>query len=423
MLFRFAACFLLYLCAATAFAAQPSQPTPSSLWDGTIQGKAGEVNFGIDLQTKGDSIVATLVNATDRQPFSSATWNGEVLTLDLDYYDGQLTAHYVSPQRMEGEYSRQTSKGPIHIPVALAPHREVAAGKPWTGPTLDGDWLLQWPNETGAEKTTLATFHQQKSALANGEVSVTGIIEPVSGDTGLLHGSVSTMPDGHAHFHLSRFDGIHVLALDGQFESDGTVSGQQGGIIALEPFTGERSKDTATADPNALAETLTKVKDPQEAFRFSGVDASGKVLDQSSPEFKGKPLIVDIFGTWCPNCHDEAPVLEQLYRKYHAQGLEIVGLAYEYTDDTPRNLHQIAIYRAKFGITFPLLLTGTTAEGQIAKTLPQLVNFGAFPTSIFIDRSGHVHAILAGFTGPSTGEKYQEVQQRMDQLAREIVGR
>ena len=103
------------------------------------------------------------------------------------------------------------------------------------------------------------------------------------------------------------------------------------------------------------------------------------------------------------------------------QGLQIVGLAYEYTDDTPRNLKQIEIYRAKFGITFPLLLTGTTDQGQIAKTLPQLEGFGAFPTSIFIDRSGHVHAILAGFTGPSTGEKYQEVQQRMDQLVREIV--
>jgi thiol-disulfide isomerase/thioredoxin len=90
----------------------------------------------------------------------------------------------------------------------------------------------------------------------------------------------------------------------------------------------------SAADPNALSETLTTVKDPGEQFRFSGVDASGKTLDQNSPEFKGKPLIIDIFGTWCPNCHDEAPVLEKLYRKYHDQGLVIVGLAYEYIDDT-----------------------------------------------------------------------------------------
>ncbi len=412
---------LSLLCAGFSVAADAKPQTPTGLWDGTIQAKAGEVNFGVELQSKAGALTATLINATDRQPFSSATWDGETLTLRLDYYDGQLTAHYVSPQRMEGEYSRQTSKGMIHIPLVLTPHHEIPLGKPWTGATLDGDWILQWPKETGAEKTTLATFHQQSHALENGEVLVTGIIEPVSGDTGLLHGSVSTMPDGHTHFHLSRFDGIHTMALDGQFEADGSLKGQQGGIVSLEPFTGERSKNTAAADPNALAEKLTTVKDPQEQFRFSGIDSTGKAVDQNSPEFKGKPMIVDIFGTWCPNCHDEAPVLEQLYRKYHDQGLEIVGLAYEYTDDTQRNLHQIAIYRAKFGITFPLLLTGTTAEGQIAKTLPQLVNFGAFPTSIFIDRNGHVQAILAGFTGPSTGEKYQEVQQRMDQLAKQIT--
>lgn len=403
--------------------AQAKPQLPTGLWDGTIQGKAGEVNFGIEVQVQPfDAIHATLINATDRQPFSSAAWSGEMLTLHLDYYDGTLTAHYVSPQRMEGEYSRQTSKGMVHIPLILTPHREAAPGKPWSGASLAGDWLFHPSDAEGAEKTTLANFQQQKTAAADGKVAATGILEYVSGDTGLLHGSVFQAANGQAHFHLSRFDGIHVLALDGEFQPDGSLKGQLGGFVSVAPFTAERSKDVARADPNALAEGLTKVKDPQEAFHFSGLDEAGKSLDQSSPQFKGKPVIVDIFGTWCPNCHDEAPVLERLYRKYHDQGLEIVGLAYEYTDDTARNLRQIGIYRAKFGLTYPLLLAGTTAEGQIAKTLPQLVNFGAYPTSIFIDRSGHVHAILAGFSGPSTGDKYQQVQRRMDELAQEIVG-
>ena len=68
-----------------------------------------------------------------------------------------------------------------------------------------------------------------------------------------------------------------------------------------------------------------------------------------------------------------------------------------------------------------LLLAGTTDQGQIAKTLPQLVNFGAFPTSIYVDRSGKIRAILAGFTGPSTGDKFQQVQERMDELTGQIV--
>lgn len=401
--------------------ARPVAHPLTGLWDGTIQGKAGDVTFGIDFQPDGDQLHATLVNATDRQPFSSAAFKDNVLTLRMDYYDGQLTMHYSALNALEGDYSRQTSKGVVHIPVRIVPHRELPAAEPWTGPSLTGDWIFTWPNENGAEKTTLAHFQQEKEARGS-EMPITGIIEPVSGDTGLLHGTVYRDLEGQTFFHLSRFDGIHVIAIDGKLLPDGTLKGQQGGIVALEPFTAERRKDATTADPNALAETLTRVKDPQQPFRFSGVDQSGKTVDQSSPEFAGKPLIVDIFGTWCPNCHDEAPVLEKLYQKYKAQGLVIVGLAYEYTDDQQRSLQQIGIYRQKFGLTFPLLLAGTTDQGQIAKTLPQLEGFGAYPTSIFIDRSGHVKAILAGFTGPSTGEKYQEVQQRMDELVREIVG-
>ena len=156
--------------------AQAKTQPPSGLWDGTIQGRAGEVNFGVDLQVKPDGTMqATLVNATDRQPFSSAVWNDGMLTLGMDYYDGVLTAGMVSPQRMQGEYTRRTSKGMAHIPVVLVPHQEVASGKPWTGPSLWGDWLFHWADGEGAEKTTLAKFDQQKIAAANGRVAVTGV--------------------------------------------------------------------------------------------------------------------------------------------------------------------------------------------------------------------------------------------------------
>ena len=138
-------------------------------------------------------------------------------------------------------------------------------------------------------KTTLAKFDQEKTALANGQVAVTGVIEPVSGDSGLLHGTVFNGPDGQTRFHLSRFDGIHVMALDGVFESASSLKGQEGGIRSVSSFTAECGKHVASAaDPNVLSETLTTVKDPNEPFRFSGVDASGKTVNQDSPEFKGQ---------------------------------------------------------------------------------------------------------------------------------------
>ena len=243
------------------------------------------------------------------------------------------------------------------------------ASAPVTGPSLDGEWVFTFPSDSGSDKIAPAIFHED--AKTN---TVNGTIAPVSGDFGLMSGTVSpggTLPPS---FSLSRFDGIHALLLEGQFDSADTLHGtlnKTSRFTAVRKRAGAQPKDALSAVPPD-AESVTKLKNPEEVFRFKGVDAlTGKTVTQD--DFKGKPVIVDIFGTWCPNCHDEAPVLADLYRRYHASGLEIVGLAYEYTDDAQHNARLIDIYRKKYGIRFPLLVSGTTEEGQIAKTLPQLV--------------------------------------------------
>ena len=96
-------------------------------------------------------------------------------------------------------------------------------------------------------------------------------------------------------------------------------------------------------------------------------------------------------------------------------------LAYEYTPDTARNARQIDIFRKKYGIEFPILMAGTTAEGQIARTLPQLEGFGAYPTTIFIGRDGRVRRIHAGFSGPATGERHTHVKREFEALVKELL--
>ena len=166
--------------------------------------------------------------------------------------------------------------------------------------------------------------------------------------------------------------------------------------------------------------TLPRWRIPAEPFRFHGVDASGATITQDDPAFRGKVILLDIFGTWCPNCHDEAPVLQSLYAKFHDRGLQIVGLSYEYVDDFARSQRLIGIYRRKYSIAFPLLLAGTTDPGQIAKTLPQLRNFGAYPTTIFLDRHGRVRLIHAGFSGPATG-RLEEVKQNFERTIVQLL--
>ena len=195
-------CFALAvmsLSAGSVTAGETKTQSPEGLWDGSIRTSAGDVSFGIELKSQEKRINAVLMNGTDRQPFSSATWGGSVLTLRLDYYDGTLVGHMVSPQQIEGEYSRLTSKGIVNIPLTLILHQEATPGKAWTGPTLAGSWLFTRPT-AGEDKITLATFQQETMATSDGKVHATGILEPVSGDTGLLHGRVYNDAGGHTHF-------------------------------------------------------------------------------------------------------------------------------------------------------------------------------------------------------------------------------
>ena len=118
-------------------------------------------------------------------------------------------------------------------------------------------------------------------------------------------------------------------------------------------------------------------------------------------------VLLDIFGTWCPTCHDAAPGLVRLYREYHDRGLEVVGVAFEVTGDSTQDAPLVRHYRDKFGIPFPLLLGGVSEAEAVSAALPQLDGFTAFPTTIFLGRDGKVRRIHAGFYGPATGAQYE----------------
>ena len=162
--------------------------------------------------------------------------------------------------------------------------------------------------------------------------------------------SPATYPRGNdAELHLSRFDGIHALRLDGHFVSPDRIEG----VFHVAPgrplnFVATRSVHLRRASRKPSASPRSRIPPSLSAFtaRMPPAPPSRKTIQR----FRGKVVLLDIFGTWCPNCHDEAPVLQWLYAKFHARGLEIVGLSYEYVDDRARSQRLLGIYRRKYSI-------------------------------------------------------------------------
>jgi thiol-disulfide isomerase/thioredoxin len=395
-------------------------------WDASLNNSTEEVPFGLEIKNERGKWSASVLNGPEVMRFTTARYEHGTFTARFEQYDGTLTAN-VRDGKLVGEYFRPYAKGIVHYPFQARPQRiqlpidRVAGSKPRVETVLNGRYLYKLISE---KQTTAESGEAEFSTTPefSGNNLITGVMIPVSGDSGLLAGR-SILSTSSAEFEISRFDGIHVMLLKGEVEPDGSIKGNyESGKTARLTFTATRKEAAKKEDQPGDPFALTTVKDPNEPFQFSAPDPrTGKTVSASDPEFKNKVVIVDIMGTWCPNCHDEEPLLVELWNRYHKDGLEIVGLAYEYTDDAARNARQIEIFRKKYNVPYPILIAGTTDDGQVQKTLPQLVNFGAFPTTIFIGRDGRVSKIHAGYTGPATGERFPQVQKELDEIVRELV--
>jgi len=140
---------------------------------------------------------------------------------------------------------------------------------------------------------------------------------------------------------------------------------------------------------------------------FSFPDLEGKPVSNADPRFQGKVVLVDITGTWCPNCHDEAPFLQELYAKYRALGLEVVALDFEEAEQL-QSLSRAKAFVRKYGIEYVYLIAGEPKDLQTK--VPQAENLNSWPTTFILGRDGRVRAVHAGFAAPASGEFHRALK-------------
>jgi thiol-disulfide isomerase/thioredoxin len=212
---------------------------------------------------------------------------------------------------------------------------------------------------------------------------------------------------------LSAFDGAHAFLFDAKL-NNGELTG--GNFWSRDTYhatwTAQRNDNAHEVLPDSWEMVNITTEDNHIDFAFE--DLNGQMVQLSDERFKDKAVIVNIFGTWCPNCNDEAPVLADFYRKYRDQGLEIVGLAFEFTDDVERDKKQIAAFKQRHGIEYPLLRAGKNDKAEAAEILGFIDKIVAYPTSIFLDRNHRVVNIHSGFAGPGTGQHYEDLIKELE---------
>lgn len=378
-------------------------------WRAAVRLPGGDAPFLLDIGGPDAAPVAVARNAGDKVQFSLLEVTGSQVVLGFAGSDAVIRARLTPDgQRMEGwlHLRTQGAAGKGRLPFAatrgLAPRFEpVAASVPVPGPaaraavpSVAGTWAVTFESQDDSYRG-LAELTERGSGV------ITGILLTPAGDHRHLEGSYEG-----GILRLSAVDGARAALFHGRARKDGTLEGDiwlnsdHHAVWSAERSTAKR------ASPDSSAEV--QVTNPERKLRLSMPDLAGGQVSLDDARFAGKVVMVDIFGTWCSTCADQAPLLVEWHRRYRDRGLEIVGVSFELSGDPAHDRRVVRRFQERFGIEFPLLLSDAEDASEVAVALPDLSAINEYPTTILIGRDGTVRHIHSGFVGPQAGRPHEQ---------------
>ncbi|HKD04902.1 MAG TPA: TlpA disulfide reductase family protein [Bryobacteraceae bacterium] len=390
-------------------------------WDATTVQGGVSIPFRLDLSGEGDHLVGTLYNGGgDKETTTSASLKDGKLILNFEHYLTAIDAD-VKGQELDGKIvvsrrGRNTVEdgaNPTPKPDAGSPFRAVRYVAPApidlaNVPSIDGQWEI--PHESNKGEKAWRLIVKQTGA----DVETT--ILRVDGDTGGAYGRWQ-----NGKFVASHFDGARPGLIVLTPQADGTLqvdlnAGQRTGVLTA--YRPEVARAKGLPEPSNY-QTHTTVRDPNETFAWSFPDTRGKVTSNDDPKFKGKVVLAIVTGTWCPNCHDEAKYLVELYAKYHDRGLEIVALDFE-EPDQQSSLKRVNAFIKQYHVPYTYVIAG--APEDMWDKIPQAVNLNTWPATFFVGRDGKVKATHAGFAGPASGEFNAQLKTEFTSTIERLLG-
>ena len=268
----------------------------------------------------------------------------------------------------------------------------------------------EWPTTFGIEGSedqydAVAEFKQNGNHL-------TGTFRTETGDYRFLEGCIQS-----DKIYLSTFDGSHAFLFEGKVAADSTIEGIfRSGTHYRTVWTADKNKNLKLASPDSL----TYMLDSSNSFSFDFENSSGGRINLADKAYKDKVKIIQIMGTWCPNCKDETEFLTSYLKENPSDKLAVIGLAFEKYEDTNKAIETIDRYRKKMNIPYPIAYGGNYRKKEASKVLPMINQVISYPTLIFLDHNNVVRKIHTGFNGPATS-KYAAFTEEFNTFVKSLI--
>ncbi|MDP9046676.1 MAG: TlpA family protein disulfide reductase [Bacteroidota bacterium] len=411
MLFKTRYILIPLIVVSCVFSLSAQSKLQAGTWRGVLKNSTGnELPFNFDVSGMPGHQQLAIINGAERFKVTDVKIKGDSVLIHMPLFNSEFKLK-LTGKNLAGKWIKHLGDKDAAMDFKAEPGLSWRFFKTQPAPKFDvsGRWSAVFGNGTPGKEKLVGEFKQTGSKL-------TGTFLSISGDYRFLEGVVAG-----DQLYLSCFDGGHAFLFTAKIVNAKTIINGKfySGLSGSDKWSAIR--DANAKLPDAYSLTFLKPGDKKIAFTFR--DINGRKVSLTDSRFKNKVVIVQILGSWCPNCMDETNyMVSRYYKKYHAKGVEVIGLAYERTTNFAQSQKTIRQLKAHFNIPYPILITGyTPAKGDPEKSLPMLADFKGFPTTIIIGKNGDVRKIHTGFSGPGTGIYYTQFIDEFEKLTDSLL--
>jgi thiol-disulfide isomerase/thioredoxin len=345
-------------------------------------------------------------NASEVIPLEFSGMSGDTALYNFETYNSTIAIYKKSCGKITGTFVNRDRKTHRVIPLeGTFAGRKKKFKKTSTPHNVSGKWQVSFAAFQENEYPAIGLFEQEE----NGRVTGTFMTE--TGDYRFLEGKV----EGD-RFTLSGFSGGQVFYFDSKIVSGNLFGTFYSGKHYSNKWIAQRNDQFELINP--YEKTLVVNNTP---LSFTKFDLQGNEYIFPNASTNGKVVVIQVLGSWCPNCLDETVFLRDLYSTYSEEGLEIIALGYEMPDTHEGQRDRLIRYVEKAKVPYTVLVGGKVSKADTAKDFPMLNDIYSYPTTIFINRAGEVVQVHTGFNGPGTGEVYQQYVIETEKLIQKLL--
>ena len=404
---------ILLLCYANTVSAKPKKLKTGQWYASLKLDETHQLPFLIDVVKSEKSQAFYILNGNERILLKEATYAGDSIFISFPAFASELRVKIENKKFLTGRWYNHAKKGNYYLPFWSKLNEQPRYPDVQQSIDVAGKWEVTFDYNSENPEKAIGIFEDGSYKCGYGgkrDNIIIGTFLTETGDYRFLEGA--TTKDS---LYLSTFDGSHAFLFSASLNKDTLWGEFLSGKHYKTNWFAIKNPDAELGDPDSLTYLVN-----DNPIQFSLPNVDGTTYSYPNEATKGKVTMIQLMGTWCPNCLDESRYLKELRETYGDQ-LEIIAVTFETQKELSDKVAKVQDYRVNLGLDYTFLIGGDACKSCATELFPMLNEVISFPTVVFIDKKGEIRKIHTGFNGPGTGSYYTEFVESTNAFVKTLI--